>query len=143
MEKQLNHLLADFAVEYHKLQNYHWYIRGKDFFNTHAKLEEYYNYINEGVDDIAEKILMIGGHPIASMQEFLDNSEIKEAKSNPLSSKDIYNSVLADFQYLLNNIKNIKVLADEENNYLISSSMDTYIDEFSKSIWMLQQALND
>lgn len=141
MEKQLNHLLADFAVEYHKLQNFHWYVKGKDFFNVHVKLEEYYNHINEGIDDIAEKILMIGGNPIASMQEFLDHSQIQEAKDNPISSNEIYQHILSDFSYLLNSVKNIKKDADEQNEYLISSAMDSYIDDFSKAIWMLKQAI--
>lgn len=28
MEKLLNKLLADLVVEYHKLQSYHWYLKG-------------------------------------------------------------------------------------------------------------------
>ena len=46
MEIKWNHLLADLIVEYHKLQNFHWYVKSKDFFTVHAKLDEYYNYIN-------------------------------------------------------------------------------------------------
>lgn len=141
MEKQLNHLLANFVVEYHKLQNYHWYIKGKDFFNVHAKLEEYYNHLNEAIDDIAEKILMKGGQPIASMQEFLDYSHIQEAKAKSINSQDIYQFVLLDFEQLLKQIIDIKKSADEENDYLISASMDQYIEHFSQSIWMLKQVL--
>lgn len=141
MEKQLNHLLADFAVEYHKLQNYHWYIKGKDFFNVHAKLEEFYNYMNDGIDDIAEKILMIGGKPIASMAEFIEYSQIKEAQDEAISSQEIYQSILLDFNILLNSVKKIKESADENNEYLISSAMDSYIEEFSKSIWMIKQVI--
>lgn len=141
MEKQLNHLLANFVVEYHKLQNYHWYIKGKDFFNVHAKLEEYYNHLNEAIDDIAEKILMKGGQPIASMQEFLDYSHIQEAKAKSINSQDIYQFVLLDFEQLLKQVIDIKKSADEENDYLISASMDQYIEHFSQSIWMLKQVL--
>lgn len=141
MEKQLNHLLADFAVEYHKLQNYHWYVKGKDFFNVHAKLEDYYNSMNEAIDEIAEKILMIGGQPLASMQEFLDHSQIQEAQMVDVSSQDIYQSILLDFNYLLNSVKNIKKEADDQDHYLISSAMDHYIEEFSKAIWMLKQTI--
>lgn len=141
MEKQLNHLLANFVVEYHKLQNYHWYIKGKDFFNVHAKLEDYYNHLNEAIDDIAEKILMRGGKPIASMQEFLDYSHIQEAKAKAINSQDIYQSVLLDFELLLKQVIDIKKSADEENDYLISASMDQYIEDFSQSIWMLKQVL--
>ena len=28
MEKELNKLLADLVVEYHKLQSFHWYLKG-------------------------------------------------------------------------------------------------------------------
>ena len=45
METKLNQLLADFVVEYHKLQTFHWYVKGKDFFTVHAKLEEYYDHV--------------------------------------------------------------------------------------------------
>lgn len=53
MDKQLNKLLADLVVEYHKLQSYHWYIKGKDFFTVHAKLEELYNGVNKAIDEVA------------------------------------------------------------------------------------------
>ena len=61
--KDLNCLLSDLNVFYRKLQNYHWNIKGKDFFNVHVKLEEYYNEINEQIDELAEQILMLGNEP--------------------------------------------------------------------------------
>ena len=36
METKLNQLLADFVVEYHKLQTFHWPVKGKGFFTVHA-----------------------------------------------------------------------------------------------------------
>ena len=39
LESKLNELLADLNVFYRKLQNYHWNVEGKDFFQVHAKLE--------------------------------------------------------------------------------------------------------
>ena len=143
MEKQLNHLLANLVVEYHKLQNFHWYVKGKDFFNAHAKLEEYYDYINEAIDEVAENLLMMGGKPLASLKDFLANASIEEAEMKEIKSKEIYKVVLADFRILLEEGKEIKVSADEENNYLISALMDEYIKQFSKSIWMIGQVVED
>ena len=37
MEKELNKLLADLVVEYHKLQSFHWYLKGYHFFDDHKK----------------------------------------------------------------------------------------------------------
>ena len=84
---------------------------------------------------------MIGFQPVASLKEFMELSKIEEAKDQQLSSKEIYNTVLKDFNYLLEAIKEIKQLADKEDNYLISSLMDDYIGNFTKSIWMLNQVV--
>ena len=140
MNNLLNNYLADLVVEYHKLQNFHWYVKGKDFFTVHAKLEDLYNVINSAIDEVAENILMIGGEPPASLKDFLANTKIEEAKAEHLKSKDIFKEVQADFEYLLNSSLVIKKTADESNNYIISALMDNYIQNFSKNIWMISQA---
>ena len=90
METKLNQLLADFVVEYHKLQTFHWYVKGKDFFTVHAKLEEYYDHVNENIDEVAEHILMLNMKPLASLQEFLKVSSITEAVCNFCSYGQLY-----------------------------------------------------
>ena len=98
MENILNNLntfLSDLNVFYRKLQNYHWNVKGKDFFQAHAKLEELYGYINEAVDEVAENLLMLNAKPFASLRDFLDNADIEEAKMEQVKSKYIYcNSAL-------------------------------------------------
>lgn len=140
MEKKLNLLLADLVVEYHKLQNFHWYIKGPAFFTLHAKLEELYNHIKDTVDEVAENILVIGGKPLGSLNEFLKHSKIKEEESKFVSGEYVLKSVEEDFSYILDEIKEIKKYADEENFYVISALMDDYIKNFGKTIWMLRQA---
>ena len=57
MEQLLNNYLSDLVVEYHKLQNFHWYVKGKDFFQAHLKLEELYDGVNAAIDEVAEKLI--------------------------------------------------------------------------------------
>ena len=66
---------------YRKLQNYHWNVKGHDFFTIHAKLEEYYNEVNEQIDEIAEHILILNGQPLGTMKDYINTSDIEEAKS--------------------------------------------------------------
>lgn len=139
MEKKLNHLLANFVVEYHKLQNFHWYVKGKEFFPVHAKLEEYYDGVKEGIDEIAEHILMLGGKPLGSLQSFLAVASIAEGKEEFRSAEDIFRTVEEDFSSLLEEVKAIKKEADEQEEYLISALMDGYIANFTKSLWMIRQ----
>lgn len=141
MVEKLNILLADFNVLYHKLQNFHWYIKGKDFFVVHAKLEEYYDNVKESVDEIAEHILMIGGKPEATLESYLKLSNIKEAPAGEIISDKVFDDVIKDFEYLLKSVIDIKKSADDASDYLTSSLMDDYIKNFTKSLWMLKQSL--
>ena len=84
MEKllnDLNALLCDLNVFYRKLQNYHWNIKGKFFLVIHGKLEEYYDEINEQVDEIAEHILALGGQPLGTLKDYLQFTKIAEAEN--------------------------------------------------------------
>ena len=54
---------------------------------------------------IAENILIIDGSPLAFMQEFLEHNQIQETLMVAVSLRDIYESILLDFNYLLNSIK--------------------------------------
>lgn len=141
LEKKLNLLLSDLVVEYHKLQNFHWYVKGSDFFQVHVKLEEFYDGINEAIDEVAEKLLMVDGKPLASLKDFLATSKIKEADAKHLSSKEVFKEVLKDFEYLLESAKDVKKAADEKEVFLVSTYMDDLIGDFSKNIWMIKQVI--
>ena len=143
MNELMNNYLADLAVEYHKLQNFHWYVKGKNFFTIHAKLEELYDGINGAIDEVAENILINDGKPLANIQEFLAHAKIKEANAEYIGYRAIFEAVLADFEYLLESAKTIKKQADAEENYGISSLMDDYIQQFGKNIWMIKQMFAD
>ena len=136
---KLNHLLANLVVEYHKLQNFHWYIKGCDFFTVHAKLEDYYNDINKAVDEVAESILMLEGKPLASLQEFAAHASVKEAEAQFRQSDVILAEVAKDYNLLLEEVIDIKKAADAEENFIISAMMDDYIRNFTKAVWMLKQ----
>lgn len=136
---KLNHLLANLVVEYHKLQNFHWYIKGSDFFTVHAKLEDYYNDINKAVDEVAESILMLEGKPLASLKDFAANASIKESEAQFIKSDIILAEVEKDYSLLLAEVIEIKKAADAEENFIISAMMDDYIKNFTKAVWMLKQ----
>jgi len=139
--KNLNKLLSDLAVFYRKLQNYHWNIVGKDFFVLHAKLEEYYNEINEQIDEIAEHILMLGFEPIGTMAGYLESSSIEEAKDEKVKPEVVFENLVEDYTILLQKANKIKKLADEKNSYSTSSMIDAYILDYMKKLWMLKQSI--
>lgn len=137
---KLNEYLADLNVFYRKLQNYHWNIEGREFFVLHAKLEEYYNEINEQIDEVAEYILSLGGEPLGTMKDYLNISKITEAQNVKVKSDTVYTEIIKDFTHLLDCANKIKQEADKTGDTQTSTFMDEFIAGYSKTIWMLKQS---
>lgn len=140
MEKEMNVLLSDLVVFYHKLQSYHWYVKGHAFFQVHAKLEEYYDAINEQIDEVAETALMSGFKPVSRVADFTSLTKIKETSGDYTDVPAVFSDILKDFQYLLKSVEQLKAEADKADNYLISAKMDDFIATYRKAVWMLSQS---
>ena len=139
--KNLNEFLCDLEVMNVKLQNYHWNVNGKGFFITHEKLEEYYNEIRVQIDEIAEHILAQGYQPLGTMQDFMKNSEIQEAKNEKIKSIPIIKNLIQDFGILKQKAVNIKEEAETQSDYATSALMDNYLGNYSKKLWMLNETI--
>ena len=140
--KNLNTFLSDLAVFYRKLQNYHWNIKGPHFFTLHEKLENYYDEINEQIDIVAEHILMLGYEPLGTMKDYLETSNIKEAKNEKVTDNIVIENLIEDYTMLLQEANKIKKLADDKEAYATSSLIDENISEYLKTLWMLKQLKN-
>ncbi len=136
---ELNNFLADLNVFYRKLQNYHWNIKGKDFFVLHTKLEEYYDGVNEQIDEIAEHILTLNGQPMGTMKDYLEMTTLAEAKNEKVGCEVVITNVIADFTKLFKIVTDLKKKAEALEEYATSSLMDNYILDYSKKLWMLNQ----
>ena len=139
IEKDLNVFLSDLNVFYRKLQNYHWNITGEHFFVLHAKLEEYYDEINSQIDEVAEHMLMLGKQPLGTMKDYLEKTTIVEAQNNKVTDKEILNNIINDYNTLLQEVTELKSLAEEKNLYSTSTLMDDLISSYTKNLWMLKQ----
>ena len=139
--KNLNQLLCDLEIFAVKLQNYHWNVTGKGFFLTHEKLEEYYEEVRKQLDEVAENIIMHGAQPFGSMEDFVKHTQIAEAKNEKIKSLEIIKNISKDLEILNKDVELIKQEAEKSNDYLTSTLMDNYIEDYSKRIWMLNETI--
>lgn len=110
--QSVNKQVANWTVMYVKLHNYHWYVKGSNFFVLHEKFEELYNEANDHIDELAERILALGGNPVATMKECLDTASIEEATGKE-DARDMVQSVWNDFDKMLGELQEGIELADE------------------------------
>ncbi|MEJ8306218.1 Dps family protein [Saccharibacillus sacchari] len=97
LHRALNKQVADWSVLYTKLHNFHWYVKGSNFFTLHAKFEEFYNAASERMDEVAERLLTIGGSPAATLREHLELTSVSEATGKE-TANEMVEALVRDFR---------------------------------------------
>jgi starvation-inducible DNA-binding protein len=134
--KSLNELLANYTVHYQKLRNYHWNVKGSDFFDLHEQFELQYTEAVQNIDDIAERIRIFGKAPVSTLQEYLDISQVKETTS-PLSSELMVREILSDYTILLKHMGLVVEVAVEHEDSGTEELVKRFINSIEKHHWML------
>lgn len=137
---QLNQLLADYQIYYQNLRTLHWYAKGRTFFALHSKFEEYYTEASEVVDELAERILMLGGSPVHTFAQYISTSKLQETEVISDGTKAV-ELVLANNEYLLNGVKETFKLAGEAEDEGTVALLSGLIGSTEKRIWMLKSFL--
>ncbi|GAB1612465.1 MULTISPECIES: Dps family protein [Mammaliicoccus] len=136
----LNKQVAEWTVLFTKLHNYHWYVKGPNFFSLHEKFEELYNEASVYIDDIAERILAIDGNPIATLQEALEWSEVKEAEKN-LSANQMVEQLSKDFTTVIGQLEEGIQLAEKLDDEMTGDMLLGMVTSLEKHNWMLKSFL--
>ncbi len=139
--KGLNSLAADAMVLYQKLHHYHWNISGKEFFSLHAKFQELYEYFALVLDDVAERVLTIGGKPPRTLAEVLTLASLKEDPDLPKNEKEFIQNTIADLQALVTSIHKLTETAEKANDRGTIVLLDDLSGQIEKHIWMLKANL--
>lgn len=133
--EKLNDLLANYQVFYQNARGFHWNIKGDKFFELHLKFEELYNDLQIKIDEIAERILTLGGTPIHSFAGYLKTAEIKPME-NQTSGPVCVGHILDAFAILLVKEREILNLSAGLNDEGTNAMASDYIREKEKLVWM-------
>ncbi|RIM59397.1 DNA starvation/stationary phase protection protein [Staphylococcus arlettae] len=136
----LNKQVANWTVAFTKLHNFHWYVKGPNFFSLHTKFEELYDEASQYVDDLAERILAVGGNPMGTLKESLEMSIIDEAGKG-YTAEQMVSELSKDFTNVSKQLEEaIEVASDAEDDVTedMFIGMQTNIEKHN---WMLKSYL--
>lgn len=133
--------VADFAIMYIKLHNYHWHVYGMDFKQIHELTETYYDEVSEAYDEIAERILQLGETAPASMKEYLELVTIKEESQKGFKDEQVIDAVKNDFEHLIKELQKTRISAAEKEDSSTDSILSDIIQGLEKDVWMLKAML--
>lgn len=140
---QLNQLIADLSQLQVNIQQIHWYMRGSQFFKLHPLMDDYNDALANQSDEIAERLIAIGGAPLSTTHEFIENTGLPDEKVtwDQYSLKQYMERLDTQFKYLSDQYQKGIEITDEEKDF---STQDLLIEchtLIDKYIWMISAYL--
>lgn len=142
LNQELNNQVAMWSVMYTKLHNFHWYVKGRSFFTLHEKFEELYNEASQNLDEIAERLLALGGQPVATMQEQLELSAVKEATKTE-TAEQMVDTLLSDFDTIMASLKRAREISGDIGDDMTQDMLNAVHQSLEKHAWMLAAFLGE
>lgn len=133
-------VLADTYALYLKTQNYHWHVRGKQFYALHILLEKQYRELAEAVDTIAERIVISGAHAPAGFKTLSTLTHIKDGHAL-YTADEMLKDLVADHQHLIEELNKTLKQASSEGDEGNVAMLSERIMAHQKMCWMLSASL--
>jgi len=132
----LQPLLADYQVLYQKLRSFHWNVRGPLFFELHLKFEELYTDAATKVDDLAERVLALGGRPLSTLQSQLEAARLVE-NAGEADASAMVRELVDDLAKLDGWLREGVRTAGEADDAATVNMLEAMADAQEKTRWML------
>lgn len=135
--ESLNQLLADYHLYYQNLRGFHWNISGPSFFELHRQFELMYTEAQVVIDNVAERILTLGGQPLHAMSDYLKHATIKESRG-VVDAQSSVKTVHDNLGVLLTQERMILGLASKSGDEATTDMLTPLISAQEKVAWMLR-----
>lgn len=140
--EELNKLLADEVVLYMKTRNYHWNIEGPNFHELHLFYEGQYNQLDEIMDQVAERIRIIGHYTEARLTDYLKLTNLLEEHYTNAQNDQLKN-LSASHETIIHNLRHLITLFAEKHKDLGSSDFVTQLlGKHETMAWKVRSYLN-
>lgn len=141
--QHLAQLLAETYTLYLKTQKYHWNVVGMHFQSLHMLFEGQYQDLAQAVDEIAERIRVLGEEAPGSYQEFSKLSSVADDPKSKVSDQEMLRNLLTDHEKVVMTAKRLLPLLEGANDEGTSSLLGSRIEIHEKAAWMLRSSLLD
>ena len=138
----LNRLLANEYGLFTKTLNYHWNISGPRFHSLHTFLETQYKEILEVMDDIAERIRVLGDTPHSTVKKFAEEMTLDEMNGSGMHGQEMLHDLFKGNVQIQSYIKEtLKVEKFFENDPGTEDFLVSLLQKHEKMSWMLKSHL--
>jgi len=138
--KNLKVLLADSYMLMLKTHNYHWNVTGPQFHAVHGLFEGQYTELFEAVDEVAERIRMLGEKAPGTFKAYAEVTSIKDGNEKE-SMADMLKEILADQEKLVATAKAVLEAAQEAGDEVSADLAIQRMASHEKTVWMMKSSM--
>lgn len=139
--KRLNPYLSDLVVMFAKLHDLHWKVKGKMFVQVHLYTESRYDDMAAKLDEVAEKIIMLGEEPVSTLKGYMELATVKELGKSKYTEDEVLKEVLADLSHLRDEAAELRKSFAEDDEFSVVTMLEDHIVGYEKEIWFLQSMM--
>ncbi len=138
----MKEVLADQFVLYTKARNYHWNVTGPHFFGLHATFEKLYDELADDIDEVAERIRVLGSEAPGTLKEFLSLTTISEEPGKYPDHISMVKNIVSDLETIIDKLNSAALKMQNELNDEVSAGMFYgLVEKYQKTGWMLKSLL--
>lgn len=141
--KQLLQLQADAHSLWVKFHNYHWNVKGLQFFSIHEYTEKAYDEMAELFDDCAERVLQLKGKAIVDEETLTKTSKISKIAKDCFTATEVIELIKKDYEYLLSEFKKLDKESEKAGDTTTAAFAQENIAKYEKMLWMLESTLQN
>ena len=132
--------VANAFIVYLNYKHYHWQTFGPLFRDLHLLFDEFAEEVYQTIDEMAERIRMIGQNPVSRIEEFQKTATIKSAKD----SKDMFEMIdeaNGNSLLIIKEMRQAIKTADEGDDPGTADILTKFVQVHEKHQWWLRDIL--
>jgi starvation-inducible DNA-binding protein len=140
----LQPLIADHVALYLLYKKHHWTLQGPLFRELHLLFDEHAESVENAVDPVAERVVTLGGVPVAGPSQISEHTGVREAPAGAIAPRDMVEALIHANEGVIARLRAAIALADDHGDPGTSDLLTGGIlNEREKEAWVLSAHLRE
>lgn len=137
----LNQRVADAADLFYALRTAHFNVKGPSFGSLHELFEKIYTYVDEAVDEMAERAVQLGGQMHSTLRQMVGRSQLEDYPTDLRAGLDHCEAVADRLSHFGRLVRESIDETDEAGDADTADLLTDISREIDKFTWMVEAHL--
>lgn len=138
----LQRQVANAFIVYLNYKHYHWQTFGPSFRDLHRLFDEFAAEVYGTIDEMAERIRMIGQDPVSRIEEIQDTATIASAKKSS-TMRQMIEEADQNAMVIIKEMREAIKTADEADDPGTADVLTRFVQIYEKQEWWLRDILEE